>query len=102
MPSQQEVRWSQLKVGVIVLVAVVALTTLLFLMTSSSGLGFFSQKLTVHAYFENAAGLKAGAPVNLQGVTIGTVKAVTVVSDPAHKLTPVGVFLKIDGKYQRV
>ncbi len=35
MPSQQEVRWSQLKVGVIVLVSTVILVTLLFLMTSS-------------------------------------------------------------------
>jgi phospholipid/cholesterol/gamma-HCH transport system substrate-binding protein len=102
MPSQQEVRWSQLKVGVIVLVAVVVLTTFLFLMTSSSGLGVFSHRLTVHTYFENAAGLKAGAAVNLQGVTIGTVKAVTVVSDPARKLTPVEVFLRIDGRYQRL
>jgi phospholipid/cholesterol/gamma-HCH transport system substrate-binding protein len=100
MPSQQEVRWSQLKVGVIVLVAVVVLTTLLFLMTSSSGLGVFSHKLTLHTYFENAAGLKVGAAVNLQGVTIGAVKSVTVVSDPAHKLSPVEVFLKIDGRYQ--
>jgi phospholipid/cholesterol/gamma-HCH transport system substrate-binding protein len=100
MPSQQEVRWSQLKVGVIVLVAVVVLTTLLFLMTSSSGLGLFSRKLTVHTYFENSAGLKVGAPVDLQGVTIGTVKAVLVVTDPAHKLTPVEVVMKIDGRYR--
>src|SRR5580692_11934263 len=71
MPSQQEVRWSQLKVGVIVLVSVVILTTLLFLMTSTSGMGFFSHKLTVTTYFENSAGLKVGAAVNLEGVTIG-------------------------------
>jgi phospholipid/cholesterol/gamma-HCH transport system substrate-binding protein len=101
MPSQQEVRWSQLKVGVIVLVAVVILTTLLFLMTSSSGLGVFSHKLTVNTYFENSAGLKVGAPVNLEGVTIGTVKSVLVVTDPAHKLTPVEVIMKIDGRYQK-
>ncbi|HWZ52531.1 MAG TPA: MlaD family protein [Granulicella sp.] len=101
MPSQQEVRWSQLKVGVIVLVAVVILTTLLFLMTSSSGLGVFSRKLTVHTYFENSAGLKVGAPVNLQGVTIGAVKQVTVVTDPKHKATPVDVVMKIDGRYQK-
>jgi phospholipid/cholesterol/gamma-HCH transport system substrate-binding protein len=100
MPSQQEVRWSQLKVGVIVLVAVVVLTTFLFLMTSSSGLGVFSRKLTVHTYFANSAGLKVGAPVDLQGVTIGTVKAVLVTIDPAHKLTPVEVVMKIDGKYR--
>jgi phospholipid/cholesterol/gamma-HCH transport system substrate-binding protein len=100
MPSQQEVRWSQLKIGVIVLVSVVILTTLLFLMTSTSGLGFFSRKLTVTTYFENSAGLKVGAAVNLEGVTIGTVKTITVVTTPERKLTPVQVVMKLDSKYQ--
>ncbi|MEO6803911.1 MAG: MlaD family protein [Granulicella sp.] len=99
MPSQQEVRWSQLKVGVIVIVAAVVLVTLLFLMTSSSGIGIFSKKLTVTTYFENAAGIKEGAAVNLEGVTIGTVKSVAVTSAPARKLTPVQVVMKIDKKY---
>jgi phospholipid/cholesterol/gamma-HCH transport system substrate-binding protein len=101
MPSQQEVRWSQLKVGVIVLISVVILTTLLFLMTSSSGLGVFSHKLTVTTYFENAAGLKTGAAVNLNGVTIGTVQRVVVTTAPERKLTPVQVVMKLDGKYQQ-
>jgi phospholipid/cholesterol/gamma-HCH transport system substrate-binding protein len=100
MPSQQEVKWSQLKVGVIVLVSVVVLTTLLFLITSSSGLGVFTRKLTISTYFENSAGLKVGAPVNLQGVQIGTVKAINVVTAPDRKLTPVQVIMKIDSKYQ--
>jgi phospholipid/cholesterol/gamma-HCH transport system substrate-binding protein len=100
MPSQQEVRWSQLKVGVIVLVSAVILTTLLFLMTSASGLGVFTHKLTITTYFENSAGLKVGAPVNLQGVTIGTVKTITVVTAPERKSTPVQVVMKIDSKYQ--
>lgn len=101
MPSQQEVRWSQLKVGVIVLVAAVVLVTLLFLMTSSSGLGIFSHKITVTTYFENSAGLKEGAAVELQGVTIGTVKSIAVTNDPARKLTPVQVVMKLDTKYQQ-
>ena len=100
MPSQQEVRWSQLKVGVIVLVAAIILVTLLFLMTSSSGLGILSKKLTITTYFENSAGLKEGAAVNLEGVTIGTVKSVLVTTDPARKLTPVQVVMKLDSKYQ--
>jgi phospholipid/cholesterol/gamma-HCH transport system substrate-binding protein len=100
MPSQQEVRWSQLKVGVIVLISVVILTTLLFLMTSSSGMALFSHKLSITTYFENAAGLKPGAAVNLQGVTIGNVKTVTVTTAPDRKLTPVQVTMKIDPKYQ--
>jgi phospholipid/cholesterol/gamma-HCH transport system substrate-binding protein len=99
MPSQQEVRWSQLKVGVIVLVASIILVTLLFLMTSSSGLGILSKKLTITTYFENAAGLKEGAAVNLEGVTIGSVKTISVSSNPSRKLTPVRVVMKIDDKY---
>ena len=99
MPSQQEVRWSQLKVGIIVLVATVILTTMLFLMTSASGLGILSHKLTITTYFANSAGLKEGAAVNLEGVTIGNVKTVTVVTDPARKLTPVKVVMKLDEKF---
>lgn len=99
MPNQQEVRWSQLKVGLIVLMASVILVTLLFLMTSSAGLGIFSHKLTITTYFENSAGLKPGAAVNLQGVTVGTVKTVTVIASPERKLTPVKVIMKLNEKY---
>ena len=99
MPSQQEVRWSQLKVGIVVVVASIILVTLLFLMTSSSGLGILSHKLTITTYFENSAGLKMGAAVNLQGVTIGTVKSVTVVNTPDRKLTPVRVVMKLNEKF---
>jgi phospholipid/cholesterol/gamma-HCH transport system substrate-binding protein len=99
MPSQQEVRWSQLKVGVIVLISTVILVALLFLMTSSSGLGILTHKLTVMTYFENSAGLKTGAAVNLEGVTIGTVKTVTIDNSPERKLTPVKVVMKLDDKY---
>jgi phospholipid/cholesterol/gamma-HCH transport system substrate-binding protein len=102
MPSQQEVRWSQLKVGVIVLVSSVILVALMFLMTSASGLGVLSKKLTITTFFENAAGLKEGAAVNLEGVTIGTVKSVDITTDPARKLTPVRVTMKLDGKYADV
>ncbi len=99
MPSQSEVKWSQLKVGIVVLVAAVLLVTLLFLMTSASGLGVFSRKLTAVTYFDNAGGIKDGAAVNLEGVTIGTVEKVTVVADAEHKLTPIKVVMKLDGKY---
>ena len=97
MPSQQEVQWSQLKVGVLVIVALAALTALIFLMSGSTG-GIFSRKITLLSYFENSAGLKNGAPVNLEGVTIGTVTDIKIV--PARKLTPVEVTMKIGSKYR--
>jgi phospholipid/cholesterol/gamma-HCH transport system substrate-binding protein len=97
VPSQQEVQWSQLKVGVLVIVALAALTALIFLMSGSTG-GIFSRKITLRSYFENSAGLKNGAPVNLEGVTIGTVTDIKIV--PARKLTPVEVTMKIGSKYR--
>jgi phospholipid/cholesterol/gamma-HCH transport system substrate-binding protein len=99
MPSQSEVKFSQLKVSIIVLVSLALLTTLLFLMTSSQGLGVFSRKLIITTYFENAAGVKEGAAVNLSGVTVGTVKAVEVVPDLNRRLTPIRVTMKLDGKF---
>jgi len=99
MPSQQEVKWSQLKVGLIVLIAIALLSTLLFLMTTATGLSPFSAKLTVYTYFNNSNGLKIGAPVNLEGVTIGEVKKVTVVTDPARKLTPIKITMKLNPKF---
>ena len=100
MPSQQEVKWSQLKVGVIVVIALVLLTILVFLMSSASGMSPFSRKLTGFTYFPNSNGLKVGAPVNLEGVTIGEVKKVQVITDPARKLTPIMVEMKINPKFQ--
>jgi phospholipid/cholesterol/gamma-HCH transport system substrate-binding protein len=96
VPSQQEVQWSQLKVGVLVLVAIAALTALVFLMSSNTG-GFLSGKITLRSYFENSSGLKAGAPVSLEGVTIGNVKSIRIV--PERKLTPVEVVMRINKKY---
>ena len=100
MPSQQEVRWSQLKVGLIVLVSVALLSALLFLMSSASGMGLFTSKMTVTTYFANSNGLKEGAPVNLEGVTIGEVKKVQITTDAAHKLTPVKVIMKLDPTFR--
>ena len=95
MPSQQEVQWSQLKVGVLVIVALSALTALIFLISGNSG--FVSGKLTIRSYFENSAGLKVGAPVNLEGVAIGNVKSIHIVPD--RKLTPVEVIMKINKRF---
>jgi phospholipid/cholesterol/gamma-HCH transport system substrate-binding protein len=98
VPGQQEVRWSQLKVGVLVIVALCALIALIFLMSNSTG-GFWSGRFTLRSYFENSAGLKVGAPVQLDGVTVGNVSAIRIVTDPARRMTPVEVVMKVNRKY---
>ena len=71
MPSQKQLKWSQLKVGLTVLAASVTLGVLIFLMSGTGGL--FTTKIQLKSYFDNANGLREGAPVRLAGVDIGNV-----------------------------
>jgi phospholipid/cholesterol/gamma-HCH transport system substrate-binding protein len=54
--------------------------------------------LLLKAYFENASGLRIGAPVRLEGVDLGNVTGITVV--PSHQLNPVEVTMKVTTKYR--
>ncbi len=96
MPSRKELQWSQLKVGALVLVALAVLTGLIFLMSGNTG-GLFAQKILLRSYFENAAGIKDGAPVTLEGVTIGNVTHVRIV--PERGATPVEVTMRVGHEY---
>jgi len=79
-------------VGALVLAALAVVVLLILLMSSASG-GIFANKLTLRTYFDNAAGLKNGAPVTLEGVTIGNITRIRVV--PERYPTPVEVTMKI-------
>ena len=98
MPSRKEIQWSQLRVGALVLTATGVLIGLIFLMSGSTG-GVFARKIDLRAYFQNASGLKDGAPVTLQGVTIGNVAHVRVVPD--RNPTPVEVTMKVGREFLR-
>jgi phospholipid/cholesterol/gamma-HCH transport system substrate-binding protein len=80
----------------LVLAAIAVLIGLIFLMSASTG-GLFARKLRLRSYFENAAGLKNGAPVTLEGVTIGNVIHVRVV--PSRSPTPVEVTMQVGREY---
>lgn len=95
MPSQKQLKWSQLKVGITVIVASVTLGVLLFLMSGTAGT--FTPRIAIKSYFDNAEGLRKGAPVRLSGVDIGNVTDISVVRD--KPLTPVLVTMKVSTKY---
>jgi phospholipid/cholesterol/gamma-HCH transport system substrate-binding protein len=92
VPSRKEIQWSELRVGAVVLAAVAIVIFLIFLMSGSTG-GLFAHKIYLHTYFENATNLKNGAPVTLEGVTVGNVTRITVVPD--HGKKPVEVTMRI-------
>jgi phospholipid/cholesterol/gamma-HCH transport system substrate-binding protein len=97
VPSQKQLKWSQLKVGITVLAAAITLSVLIFLMSGTGG--WLTPKIQVKSYFDNASGLRVGAPVRLDGVDIGNVTAIQVVSEPDKRLTPVEVMMKVSTKY---
>ena len=46
--------------------------------------GLFTSKILVRTYVDNAGGLRVGAPVRLEGVDIGNVSKIRVISDVHH------------------
>ena len=97
MPSQKQLKWSQLRVGITVIVASLTLGLLLLLMSGTAGL--FTPRVILKSYFDNAEGLRQGAPVRLNGVDIGNVTQIRIVPDKSKQLTPVEVTMKVTTKY---
>ena len=97
MPSQKQLKWSQLRVGVTVIVASLTLGFLLFLMSGTAGL--FTPRITVKSYFDNAEGLRPGAPVRLSGVDIGNVTNIRIVNEKDKQQTPVEATMRLTTKY---
>ena len=61
--------------------------------------GYFTKRITLISYFDNAGGLRVGAPVRLSGVDIGNVSAIRVVNDKDKRITPVEIVMKVSTKY---
>jgi len=97
LPSQKQLKWSQLRVGITVIVASLTLALLLFLMSGTTGL--FTPRITLKSYFDNAEGLRVGAPVRLSGVDIGNVSRIRIVPDRDKQVTPVEVTMRVSTKY---
>ena len=96
MPSQKQLKWSQLRVGLTLLFASITLAVLIFVMSGTGG--WFTRKITLRSYFDNAGGLREGAPVRLAGVDIGNVTGIRIVGD--KPTTPVEVTMKVNTKYK--
>jgi phospholipid/cholesterol/gamma-HCH transport system substrate-binding protein len=74
MPRTRSLAWSELKLGVVTIVAVSILAVLIFTLTGSRG--FVWQRYSLKTRFTNVAGLAAGSPVRIAGKEVGSVKAV--------------------------
>jgi len=71
MPRTRSLAWSELKIGVLTIFAIVIVAITIFMLTG--GKGFFWQRYSLKTRFTNVAGLKPGSPVRVAGKEVGSV-----------------------------
>jgi phospholipid/cholesterol/gamma-HCH transport system substrate-binding protein len=71
MPRTRSLAWSELKLGILTIVAILVAAVTIFAVMGSRG--FSWQRYTLKTRFPNVAGLKAGSPVRVAGVEVGSV-----------------------------
>ena len=77
MPRTRSLAWSELKIGVMAMAALVLTAILVIAVGGASG--FSWQRYELKASFANVQGLKAGAIVRVAGVEVGKVARVELV-----------------------
>jgi phospholipid/cholesterol/gamma-HCH transport system substrate-binding protein len=71
MPRTRSLVWSELKIGLVTVVALVITAVTIFTLTGSRG--FFWQRYNLKTRFDYVAGLNKGAPVRVAGFEVGQV-----------------------------
>lgn len=77
MPTKQQVSISEMKVGIVVTIALLLLAAVI--LQQSWGVDWFARADKAITYLPDVGGLKPGAPVWLAGIEIGKVTKVTIV-----------------------
>ena len=68
--------WSQLKVGLVILVALAGI--LVAILNLNEGVGILTLRSILHAQLNDSQGLKVGAPVRMNGVDVGNIKRIGI------------------------
>jgi phospholipid/cholesterol/gamma-HCH transport system substrate-binding protein len=101
MAQRRQLTWTELRVGLFVLVALFVLGVGIFYVT---GPGFLGPKYRLRTYFPEVAGVSNGAPVRLDGVEIGNVEAIRMVprvqGKAPDKSRNIEVVMKLDKRFQ--
>jgi phospholipid/cholesterol/gamma-HCH transport system substrate-binding protein len=91
MPSKGR----EIRVGLVILTAIVVLGTGIFLIGSKRNL--FSRKTRYYVEFNSVSGLKPGSPVQLDGVNVGAIEKVVLPEDPRKK--EIRVWIRVESDY---
>jgi phospholipid/cholesterol/gamma-HCH transport system substrate-binding protein len=101
MAQRKQLTWTELRVGLFVLVALLVIAVGIFYVT---GTGFLGPKYRLRTYLPEVAGVTNGAPVRLDGVDIGNVESIRIVPhSPGHvpeKSRNIELLMRLDKRFQ--
>jgi phospholipid/cholesterol/gamma-HCH transport system substrate-binding protein len=96
MPSQNKVRWAQLRTGILAAAAMALAGILIFLLTGQSN--FFGGEFHLRTYMEDSAGMVANDPVRVNGILVGYIGSIKLSGSRDPKRT-VEIDMVIQQKY---
>jgi phospholipid/cholesterol/gamma-HCH transport system substrate-binding protein len=101
MAQRKQLTWTELRVGLFVLVALFVIAVGIFYVT---GAGFLGPKYRLRTYLPEVAGVTNGAPVRLDGVDVGNVEAITLVPRTdghiPEKSRNIELVMRVDKRFQ--
>jgi len=99
MAQRKQMTWTELRVGVFVLVGLFLIAITIFVVTGG-GIGILSPKYTLKTYLPEVEGLTPGAPVRLDGLEVGSVDKILLNPRPANRMSNIELIMRINSKYQ--
>jgi len=97
MAQRKQLTWTELRVGLFVLVGLFIVMIAIFYVT---GAGFLGPKYRLITYLPEVDELQTGAPVTLDGIEVGNVESMRLTPHPADHDHNITLVMRIDKKYQ--
>ncbi len=97
MAQRKQLTWTELRVGLLVLVGMgILVVTILYV----TGAELLTAKYRLRTYLPEVEGLKVGAPVRLDGVQVGNVDLIRMNPKPQDRMHNIEVILRIAMQYK--
>jgi phospholipid/cholesterol/gamma-HCH transport system substrate-binding protein len=101
MALRKQLTWTELRVGLFVLVGLFVIAVGTFYVT---GAGFWGPKYHLKTFLPDVSGLATGAPVSIDGVDVGNVETLRLVprapNQVLDKNKSIEVIMRLDRRYQ--
>src|SRR5260370_11746814 len=102
MAHRKQLSWTELRVGLFVMVGLFVLAAGIVYVTG--GGTFLSPKYRLKTYLPEVAGLSNGAPVRVDGVEVGNVESIQLLKRAPGKVLEknknIEVLMRVDKRYQ--